>query len=219
MAAEKFITLNSELYAYVVAHGHNDDPLLAELAAETGRLGPPSAMQITPEEGTLMGMLARAIGAREALEVGTFTGYSALCVARALPADGRLLCCEINRSWAVIARRFWDKAGVAHKIELAVGPALQTLRALPAERRFDFAFIDADKPNYRGYYEEALRHARTGALILIDNVLWAGKVIDLSDQSDDTRAIREFNDFIAADPRVEAVMLPAADGITLARKK
>jgi caffeoyl-CoA O-methyltransferase len=219
VAAEKFIALNSELYTYLVAHGHNDDPILAELAEETARLGPLSAMQVSPEEGTFIGLLVRAVGAREALEIGTFTGYSALCIARALPADGRLLCCEINQSWADIARRFWDRAGVAHKIELVVRPALETLGALPAERRFDFVFIDADKTNYRAYYEEALRRARTGALILIDNVLWGGSVIDPSAQNDETRAIRDLNDFIAGDRRVEAVMLPVADGITVARKK
>jgi caffeoyl-CoA O-methyltransferase len=219
VAAEKFVSLNSELYAYVLGHGHNNDPLLAKLAAETARLGPSSAMQITPEEGTLMSILVRAIGAHQALEVGTFTGYSALCVARALPPDGRLLCCEINPSWAEIARRFWAEAGVAHKIDLVVRPALETLRALPAQKSFDFAFIDADKPNYRAYYEEVLKRARAGALILIDNVLWGGNVINHTDQREDTRAIRELNDFIAADQRVEAVMLPVADGLTVARKK
>ncbi len=219
MAGEKFIALSRELYGYLAAHGHNDDPILAELAAETARLGRPSAMQITPEEGTLIGLMARAIGAREALEVGTFTGYSALCVARALPENGRLLCCEINPSWAEIARRFWDKAGVAHKIEMVVRPALETLRTLPVERRFDFAFIDADKPNYHAYYEEALERVRPNGLIVIDNVLWGGNVINESDQSDDTRAIRQLNDFIAGDRRVEAVMLAVADGITIARKK
>jgi predicted O-methyltransferase YrrM len=217
--ADKFTRLTPELYGYAVAHGHNRDPLLAQLAAETAELGAISVMQIAAEQGTFMGILARAIGARMAVEIGTFTGYSALCVARALPADGRLLCCDINEHWTAIARRYWEKAGVANKITLKLGPAVDTLRALPASTVFDFAFIDADKPNYRSYYEEVLTRLRTDGLLLIDNVLWNGQVLDASDNSENTRAIRELNDFIANDNRVEAVMLPIADGLTIARKK
>jgi len=216
---EKFIALTGELYDYMRAHGHNRDPLLKELAEETSKLGRVSQMQVSAEEGTLMGILVRALGVRSAVEVGTFTGYSSLCVARALPPEGRLLCCDVNAEWTAIARRYWERAGVADKITLRLGPALETLRSLAATTRFDFAFIDADKTNYRNYYEECLKRVRSDGLILIDNVLWSGRVIDPSDSSDDTRAIREFNDFIAGDERVEAVMIPVADGLTIARKK
>src|SRR5271155_1301534 len=183
----KFIPLTPKLYEYAVAHGHNGDPVRAELAAETTKLGRVSGMQIAAEQGTLMGILAAAIGARTAVEVGTFTGYSSLCVARALPTDGRLLCCDISEEWTTIARRYWEKAGVAGQITLKLAPALDTLRALPATQSFDFAFIDADKSNYRAYYEEILARTRSGGLILIDNVLWNGAVIDSSDQTQDTR--------------------------------
>jgi caffeoyl-CoA O-methyltransferase len=216
---EKFVAMTPALYAYVVEHGHNRDPLLRELAAETLALGQISIMQIAEEQGTFMGILAAAIGAKSCVEVGTFTGYSALCVARALPADGRLLCCDVSEQWTAIARRYWDKAGVAGKITLKVAPALDTLKALPASISFDFAFIDADKPNYRHYYEEILKRLRRNGLILIDNVIWNGQVINAADQSENTQAIRALNDFIARDERVEAVMLPIADGLTIVRKK
>jgi len=215
----KSITLTSELYDYMRAHGHNRDPILEELAEETAKLGRVSLMQVSAEQGTFMGILVRALGVRSAVEVGTFTGYSSLCVARALPPEGRLLCCDVSEKWTAIARRYWERAGVADKITLRLGPALDTLRALPDTTRFDFAFIDADKTNYRNYYEECLKRMRPDGLILIDNVLWSGQVIDPSDSSEDTRAIREFNDFIARDDRVAAVMLPIADGLTIARKK
>jgi caffeoyl-CoA O-methyltransferase len=215
----KYIALNPDLYSYVVAHGKNSDPLLEELAEETARLGRISAMQITAEQGTFMSLLAAAIGARSAVEVGTFTGYSSICVARALPSDGRLLCCDVSAEWTTIARRYWDRAGVTSKITLKLAPALDTLRALPPDYSFDFAFIDADKSGYRGYYEEILRRTRTGGLILFDNVLWNGAVIDPADQSEDTRAIRELNDFLVTDPRVDTVLLPIADGLTLCRKR
>jgi caffeoyl-CoA O-methyltransferase len=215
----KFIALNPDLYEYVVAHGKNSDPLLKELADETAKFGRISAMQITAEQGNFMQLMAAAIGARSAVEVGTFTGYSSLCVARALPADGRLLCCDISDEWTAIARRYWDRAGVTSKITLKLAPALETLRALPADHSFDFAFIDADKTSYRHYYEEILRRTRTGGLILFDNVLWNGAVIDPADQSEDTRAIRELNDFLVTDPRVDTVLLPIADGLTLCRKR
>ncbi|HZO81257.1 MAG TPA: O-methyltransferase [Candidatus Binataceae bacterium] len=218
-AGGKFITLDSSLYDYMLARGHNGDALLEELAAETRRrLGRRAGMLIAPEQGTLMALLARAIGARRAVEVGTFTGYSALCVARALPADGHLLCCDVNEEWTAIARRYWERAGVASRITLKLGPALDTLRELCAGESFDFAFIDADKTNYLNYYEEILRRTRPGGLILVDNVLWGGAVADLRDQSEDTVAIRAFNDFVAADRRVAAVMLPVADGLTIACK-
>lgn len=216
---DKFTALSGELYQYLVAHRSERDPVLAELAKETEALGALSLMQIAPEQGAFMTLLARAIGARSAVEVGTFTGYSALSVARGLPDDGRLLCCDVNEEWTGIARRYWQKAGVAHKIELRLGPALETLRGLPATTQFDMAFIDADKPNYRHYYEEILKRLRPNGLILFDNVLWMGQVLDTSTNDASTRAIQELNDFLSTDRRVEAVMLPVADGLTIVRKR
>jgi caffeoyl-CoA O-methyltransferase len=215
----KFIPLTPKLYEYAVAHGHNGDPIRAELAAETTKLGRVSGMQIAAEQGTLMGILAAAIGARSAVEVGTFTGYSALCVARALPADGKLLCCDVNEEWTSLGRRYWERAGVANKITLKLAPAAETLKALPASHTFDFAFIDADKTNYAIYYEEILKRMRPSGLILLDNVLWSGRIMDESVQDTDTQALRKLNDFIAKDTRVEAVMLAVADGLTIVRKK
>jgi caffeoyl-CoA O-methyltransferase len=216
----KFIALDAALYDYVIKHGHNSDVLLGELAVETAKkLGGISRMQISPEQGTLMTVLARAIGAKSAIEVGTFTGYSAICVARALPAGGRLLCCDVSEEWTAIGRRYWEKAGLTERITLKIAPALDTLRALPAEETTDFAFIDADKTNYRGYYEEILKRTRPGGIILIDNVLWNGEVLNKSNQSEDTVAIRQLNDFLITDSRVDVVMLPISDGLTICRKK
>jgi caffeoyl-CoA O-methyltransferase len=215
----KFIALDSKLYDYLVAHGHNGDPIRAELVAETAKLGLISGMQIAAEQGTFMAILAGAIGARSAVEVGTFTGYSALCVARALPADGKLLCCDVNEQWTSVGRKYWERAGVANKITLKLGPAADTLKALPASHTFDFAFIDADKTSYAIYYEEILKRLRPNGLILIDNVLWSGAIIDQARTESDTQALRKLNDFIATDTRVEAVMLGIADGLTIVRKK
>ena len=215
---DKYTAMNPALYDYLTAHRSGRDPIAAELQAETEKLGPIALMQIAPEQGTFMGLLTKAIGARNAVEVGTFTGYSALSVARALPADGKLLCCDINEEWTSIGQRYWEKAGVASKIDLRLGPALDTLRALPRETRFDIAFIDADKTNYKHYYEEILARLRPNGLILFDNVLWMGAVIDDSNQSDDTVALRELNEHIVNDARVESVMLSVSDGLTIVRK-
>jgi caffeoyl-CoA O-methyltransferase len=215
----KFTAITPELYDYLEAHGHNSDPVRDELVAETEKLGPIALMQIAPEQGTLLNILVRVTGTRSAIEIGTFTGYSALCVARALPADGKLLCCDVNEEWTSIARRSWAKAGVADRIDLQIRPALETLNALPADRTFDFAFIDADKVSYRAYYEAILKRLRPNGLILFDNVLWMGQVIDPSAQRDDTKALRELNDFIAKDTRVQAVMVSISDGITIVRKR
>ena len=220
MTDGKFLRLTPELYNYLVAHGGNYDALLAELAEETARrMGGVAMMQISPEQGAFMTILARAIGARHAVELGTFTGYSAICIARALPPDGTLLCCDVSAEWTPIARRYWEKAGLSHKITLKLAPALDTLRALPGNAIFDFAFIDADKSNHRNYYEEILKRLRPNGLILIDNVLWNGEVLNRHNQTADTRAIRELNDFLPSDNRVDMVMLPIADGITICRKK
>ncbi len=216
----KFLSLDARLYDYVLAHGNNDDPLLRELMEQTQqKLGRRAGMQIAPEQGTLMSILARAVGARLAIELGTFTGYSAICIARALPPDGNLLCCDVSEEWTAIARRYFAKAGLSDRITLKLAPALDTLRKLPAQETFDFAFIDADKSNYPNYYEELLPRLRPNGLILVDNVLWGGDVLDAKDQSEDAEGIRAFNDFVANDRRVEVVMLTVADGLTIARKK
>jgi caffeoyl-CoA O-methyltransferase len=219
VSTPKSFFLAPEIHAYLIAHGTPPDPVLRDLAEETAGLGPISMMQIAPEQGAFMTLLARAVGATRAVEVGTFTGYSALCIARGLPEDGRLLACDVSEEWAAIARRYWQRAGVEKKIELHLGPALETLRALPVEPSFDLGFIDADKPSYPGYYEEILARLRPGGLILVDNVLWMGRVADPAADDPATVAIRAFNDQVAADPRVDCVMLPVSDGLTLLRKR
>jgi len=219
MSDPKSFHLGPDIHRYLLAHGTPPDPVLRDLAEETARLGPIAMMQIAPEQGAFMSLLARAIGAKRVVEVGTFTGYSALCIARGLPDDGHLLACDVSEEWTAIARRHWERAGVAKRIELRLGPALETLRALPVEPRFDMGFIDADKPSYPGYYEEILKRLRPGGLILVDNVLWFGRVADPSADDPQTVAIRAFNDQVAADPRVDCVMLPISDGLTLLRKR
>jgi caffeoyl-CoA O-methyltransferase len=211
--------LSPQLHAYLVAHGTPPDAVLAELIEETRALGGISLMQIAPEQGAFMTLLTRAIGARRAIEIGTFTGYSALCIARGLPDDGRLVCCDQSAEWTAIARRYFEKAGVAQRIELRLGPALESLRAMPRDASFDLAFVDADKPAYPAYFEELLPRLRSGGLILVDNVLWMGQVANPAADDPQTRAIRDFNDRVAADPRVECAMLPLADGLTLLRKR
>lgn len=216
--APKSFHLSSAVHDYLVQHGSPPDAVQQELIEETKRLGGVSLMQIAPEQGAFMTLLARAIGARLAVEVGTFTGYSSLCLARGLAPDGRLLCCDVSEEWTAVARRFWEKAGVASRIELRIGPAAETLAALPLEPAFDLAFIDADKGGYPVYYEEILKRLRPGGLILVDNVLWMGRVADPAADDEATRQIRAFNAKLAADPRVEVVMLPVADGLTIVRK-
>jgi caffeoyl-CoA O-methyltransferase len=218
MSQPKSFHLGPEIHDYLVAHGTPADPVLRDLAEETARLGSIAMMQIAPEQGAFMTLLARAIGARRVVEVGTFTGYSALCIARGLPEEGRLLACDVSEEWTKIATRYWERAGVAGRIELRLGPAIETLRSLPMEPRFDMGFIDADKPSYPAYYEEILVRLRAGGLILVDNVLWFGRVVDPAADDPQTLAIRAFNDQVAADPRVDCVMLPVSDGLTLLRK-
>ncbi len=217
--AGKFVPLDEELHAYVASHRSERDPLLAGLAEETSRLGRAAAMQVSPEQGAFLSILVRAIGARRALEVGTFTGYSAISIARGLPEDGRLLCCDVSEAWSAIARSAFVRAGLEDRIELRVAPALDTLRSLPAGETFDFAFVDADKTSYRAYHEEILPRLRVDGLLVFDNVLWSGAVVDPSDRTSDTVALRELNDFLPTDPRVECVMIPVADGLTIARKR
>ena len=193
----------------------------ARLREETLR-DPWARMQITPEQGALMGLLTRLGGFRRTLEIGVFTGYSSLLVAYSMPGDGKIVACDISEEWTRVARRYWKEAGVAHKIDLHLAPALETLDGLIAEGQagtFDFAFIDADKTNYASYYERALALLRPGGLIAVDNVLWSGRVIDPSEQDEDTAALREFNAKLAADDRIWLTMLPMGDGLTLALKK
>ncbi len=216
---EKFTTLTPALYEYLVAHNPPPDVVLRELAAETAALGRISIMQVAVEQGAFLTFLARLLGARHAVEVGTFTGYSAISIARGLAADGRLLCCDLNEEWAGIARRYFVRAGVTERITLRVAPAIETLRALPPKPEIDLAFIDADKTGYRSYYEELLPRLRPGGVVGFDNVLWTGAVADPANTSDDTVALRALNDFLVRDERVDIVMLPVADGLTLARKR
>jgi len=218
--APKSFLLSSELATYLVGHGSPPDDIQLGLIDETRELGAVSGMQIAAEQGAFLTLITRLIGARSAVEVGTFTGYSSLCIARGLADQGRLLCCDVSEEWTAMARRAWDRAGVADRIELRIAPAAETLRALPHAETIDLAFIDADKPNYGVYYEELLARLRPNGLILVDNVLWGGRVVATTDADDDnTKAIKAFNDRVAADDRVEAVMLPIADGLTLCRKK
>ncbi len=217
----KTIGLDDALYDYVLDTTLDDDDILSRLRDETATLEW-GMMQIAPEQGKLMAMLARLVGARHAIEVGVFTGYSSLSVARALPEDGRLIACDVDEDWTTIARRYWEKAGVAERIDLRLAPATETLTALIDEGRsgtFDLAFIDADKANYDAYYEACLELVRPGGLVVVDNVLWGGAVIDESDTSEDTEAIRALNAKMGGDDRVDMVMLPVGDGLSIARKR
>jgi caffeoyl-CoA O-methyltransferase len=216
---EKFLALTRELYGYLVAHNPPPDPVLRDLAAETAGLGPISMMQIAVEQGAFLTLLGLLLGARRAIEVGTFTGYSAISIARGLAPGGRLLCCDVSEEWTSIARRYFARAGLADTISLKIAPALETLRALPKTSDVDLVFIDADKTSYRAYYEELLPRLRPNGVIAFDNVLWGGAVADPTDTSDDTVALRALNDFLVTDTRVDTVMLPVADGLTLARKR
>jgi O-methyltransferase len=213
------IGLSAELNAYLEQFGVREPEVLRHLREATARM-PESQMQIAVEEGALLSLLVRLTGARRIVEVGTFTGYSSTAMALAQPAEGRIICCDVSREWTDIARRAWTDAGVADRIDLRLGPAVETLDALLAageEDSFDLAFIDADKASYDAYYEGALRLVRAGGLIAIDNVLWSGRVADPSVTDEDTVAIRTLNARIAADERVDVVMVPIADGVTLAR--
>jgi caffeoyl-CoA O-methyltransferase len=218
--ASKSPWLSDELHAYIVGHGTPPDDIQQRLIDETAALGGVSKMQIAPEQGAFMTLLCRVSAARRVIEIGTFTGYSALALARGLPDDGRLLCCDVSEEWTAIARRYWKEAGIDNKIELRIAPALDTLRSLPSGDEFDLAFIDADKENYLAYAEEIVPRLRQGGLLLVDNTLWSGEVADPTIvEGDNLLAIRAFNDAFAADPRLDVVILPISDGLTLARKR
>lgn len=194
------------------------DEVLADLARYNAGLGPISSMQIAPEQGVFLTLLTKLLAPRLVVEIGTFTGYSAICFARGLPEGARLLCCDVSAQWTTVARGYWERAEVAGSIELRLAPALETLRALPARPHIDLAFLDADKGGYLAYWNELVPRLRPGGVILVDNVLWSGAVVDPARQDADTRALREFNEAVRADDRVEQVMLPLADGLTLARR-
>ena len=213
--------LTDALHAYLLANSLREPPLLARLRDETAKL-PMANMQIGPEQGQFMRLLVELIGAKRTIEIGTFTGYSALSVAMSLPKDGKLIACDISEEYTAIARRYWAEAGLAERIDLRLAPALKTLDGLIAKGgagMFDFAFIDADKEGYDGYYERCLTLLRPGGLIAIDNVLWDGNVVDDSDQSPDTRAIRALNAKMLKDDRVTISLIPIGDGLMLARKR
>ena len=219
--ANRTIGVPDDLAAYVVDVGTREPEVLTRLRAETASL-PQHGMQIAPEEGAFLALLVELTGARRCLEVGTFTGYSSLAVALALPDDGTVVCCDVSEEWTSIARRYWEEAGVAGRIDLRIGPGSQTLAQLIAdggEDAYDFAFVDADKTGYDGYYEQLLRLVRPGGLIVFDNTLWGGRVLDEDSDDEDTRAIQALNAKLSSDERITLCLVPLADGVTLARRR
>jgi predicted O-methyltransferase YrrM len=215
------VQLTDTLYQYVLDHSVREPALLRELHDETAKL-PMAGMQIGADQGQLMALLVKLVGAKRCLEVGVFTGYSSLAVALALPPDGKIIACDVSEEWTAIARRYWKKAGVDGKIDLRLGPAVATLDDLLAKGeagRFDFAFIDADKGNYLAYYERCLKLMRQGGLIAVDNTLWSGDVANLENQKPDTVSLRAFNERLHRDERVDLALVPIGDGLTLARKR
>ena len=218
--SNRSINLTDRLYDYLHANSLREPQVLAELRAETAAM-PEHGMQISPEQGQFMGLLLRLMAARRVIEVGTFTGYSSLCIAGAMPAEGRLTCCDVSEEFTAIARRYWARAGLDGRIDLKLAPAVETLDRLAASEagRFDLAFIDADKGNYLAYYERVLKLLRPGGLVLIDNVLWNGAVADPGDNDSDTVAIRLLNEHVRGDKRVSLSLVPIGDGLTMARKR
>ena len=217
--SNRTIQLDDRTYEYLLAHSLREDPRLAKLRAETAS-HPQVNMQIAPDQAQFMQLLVRLMGARRAIEVGVFTGYSSLAVALAMPDDGRLLALDVSEEYTAVARRHWQDAGVAGRIELVIAPAAATLDARLARGEagaYDFAFIDADKTSYLAYYERLLKLLRPGGLIVVDNTLWSGEVANPDNREADTRALREFNDALHGDPRVDLALLPVGDGLTLAR--
>ena len=218
---KRFAERGPELYDYLMSASSRESALKKELREATAKL-PDARIQITPEQGQFMALLAKLIEAKRALEIGVYTGYSAWCVAEALDEGGNLIACDVSVEWTSIAREFWEKAGVAEKIDLRIAPALETLASLEADGQggaFDFAFIDADKENHDSYFEACLRLLRSGGLIVVDNALWGGQVMDPSFQDADTIAIRNLNEKIRDDERVDTSLLPVGDGVCLARKR
>lgn len=218
---DRRLQITDEIHRYLIEHSVREPEVLARLRAATASL-PLAQMQIGPEQGQLMALLARLMGAKRCIEIGVFTGYSSLAVALALPPDGRILACDVSEEWTAIARRFWREAGVEHKIELKLQPATRTLEELLAAGeagRYDFAFVDADKPAYDTYYEQLLKLLRPGGLIALDNTLWSGAVANPDASEPNTVALRALNDKLHRDERVDLSLLPVGDGLTLARKR
>ena len=215
----KYLPLDDELYDYALAHTTAPDDVQARLIARTAGLGDSRRMQVAHSQALFMTFLTGAMGAHTALEIGTFTGYSALAIARGLPADGTLVACDVSEEWTSIAREAWSEAGLSGRIDLRIGPALETLWSLPTEPPFDLVFIDADKESYIEYYEAVLPRISREGLLLADNTLWEGKVVDPASTDAPTEAIRAFNEHVTADPRTEQVLLPLADGLTVVRLK
>jgi caffeoyl-CoA O-methyltransferase len=220
MAISRSRFIEDAINRYAQMHSTPPDALQTELKKTTQeRTGARAGMQIGADQGLLMEMLVRAMGARSAIELGTFTGYSSIAIARGLGPEGHLLCCDVSEEWTGIARDYWQRAGVADRIELRIGPALDTLRSLSAAEQFDFAFLDADKPGYIAYYGELLPRLRTGGLLLADNTLSSGRVLDEDNTHENAAPIREFNDMVAADDRVRVVQLPIGDGVSFIQKR
>ena len=215
----KSFLLTSAVHDYLLASSEPLDEVQRSLIAETAELGDVADMQIAPEQGAFMTMLTRLLGVTSALEIGTFTGYSALSIARGLPPEGRLLCLDVSTDWTEVARRYWEQAGVAERIELRIGPALDTLRAMPPTPAYELAFLDADKTGYPAYVEELAPRMRTNGLVIIDNVLRGGRIVSGEGRDDDDRTVQALNRALAVDQRFDTVMLPVADGLTFLRKR
>lgn len=213
------INLSSVLQDYIVAHSTALDPVQAALVERTEELGPYSGLRIGAEEAQLLTLLVRLANTKQAVEVGTFTGFSAIAIARGLAPGGKLLCCDVNEEWTSIGREAWKQAGLADRIELRLAPAAETLASLPQEEYIDFAFIDADKPSYWTYYSELLPRLRSGGVIAVDNVLWRGQVAQSDPADENARLLKEFNDKVVRDERVDVVMLPVGDGLSLIYKR
>ena len=215
------IQLSEKVYEYLLGHSLRESTVCQQLREHTDAM-PTATMQVSPEQGQFMAFLVELTGTRKAVEVGTFTGYSALCVAQALPEDGALVCCDVSEVWTGVGKKYWEQAGVSDRVDLRIGPAVDTLKSIRdagEEGTFDFGFIDADKTSYQSYYEHMLSLLRTGGLLLIDNVLWGGSVADPGKTDQDTEAIRALNAFLHQDDRISLSMLPVGDGLTLALKR
>ena len=219
MSDHRSFFLEESLHDYVLDNTTAGDAVDASLSAATRELGGVARMQVARDQGAFLSMLVSAVRPRLAVEVGTFTGTSSLAIARALPDGGRLLCCDVSEEWTAIARRHWEAAGVSDRIDLVIAPAIQTLRSLADDTQVDFAFIDADKTGYLAYYEELVPRLSDHGLLVVDNVLWSGRVMDTSILDDDTVALREFNARVVADDRVEVVMLSIGDGVSVVRRR
>ncbi|MDQ1752688.1 MAG: caffeoyl-CoA O-methyltransferase [Pseudonocardiales bacterium] len=213
-------TVTPDVRDYAVSHGSwLPDDVIRQLQKETEELGSVAGMQIGDDQGQFLTMMARLVQARRSVEVGTFTGYSSLCIARGLVDGGSLLCCDVSEEWTAIAKRAWERAGLTDRIQLRLDPAIKTLRSLPTDADIDLVFIDADKPGYISYWDELVPRVRQGGVLLADNVLWSGDIVEDSIDDPNAVALRAFNDRVAADHRVEVVVLPAFDGLTIARKR